>query len=58
MNDITKALQDIANAQQAKDFAALGSAYAELQTATNEFNAAKAAMATTTTNPAPPTPTH
>ena len=59
--DISKALQDIANAQQAKDFAALGSAYQELQTATNEFNAAKAATSTSnspSTPPPSPTPSH
>jgi hypothetical protein len=56
VSDINKALQDIANAQQSKDFAALGNAYAELQTATNEFNAAQAAMSSTS-NPPPPTPT-
>jgi hypothetical protein len=61
VNDITKALQDIANAQQSKDFAALGSAYQELQNATNEFNAAKAAQSSSQSPSAPPpspTPTH
>ncbi len=60
--DLSKALQDIANAQQNKDFAALGNAYQELQTATDEFNQAKADISTSTTSPsAPPpspTPTH
>jgi uncharacterized protein len=54
VNDMSKALADLQAAQKSGDYSAIGRAYAELGTAINEFNQAKAAVPTDQSASAPP----
>ncbi|HEX7662849.1 MAG TPA: UPF0182 family protein [Pseudonocardiaceae bacterium] len=56
VNAISQALNDLQAAQKAGDYAAIGKAYQELQTAINQFNTAKD-NAGSSTAPAAPSPT-
>jgi hypothetical protein len=51
---LSKALNDLQAAQKVGDYAAIGKAYEELQTAINQFNAAKSS---TGSSPPPPATT-